>query len=547
MRGGIVISFARMNRILELDAPNRRARVQPGLINRDLSLRDGGVRSILRAGSVEPEDLDDRRQRRHERGRSALPLLRHDDEPRARRRVRRPRRRTRADQRRRCGLRPHRPARRQRRDARRADGHRRPAVAAAAQRCGSASQRSRTSRPPPRRFRRSSAPASSRPRSKSSTPSSSARSRRTIASGSRPMPARCCSSRWPARTKTSPSTSAPSRGSLATTARCRGVPRATPREREILWASRKGAAGALGRLAPNYYIQDACVPRTRLPQALHAVVEIARAPRPHGRQRLPRRRRQSASAAPVRPARSAPGGGGRRGRDRDSRGLHRPRRNDQRRARDRLREARDAEPACFPPPTSRRWGACAPRSILTALQSGQDLPERRGVRRSACDAADAVGRRRNARSVGVTAAATRDASALAVAQFAFGGRRRAAPGGRKRSRRSPPLGRLRRPGRGGRRVRRRNAAGDGGAAHALRRCAQHEGHRRTHRLRAARSHQRASSPGRPCADLARALRAERPVRTDRRAAAGCAGPSAGRSRRAGPGRAGVRTARRAIS
>ena len=48
------------------------------------------------------------------------------------------------------------------------------------------------------------------------------------------------------------------------------------REREILWASRKGAAGALGRLAPNYYIQDACVPRTRLPQALHAVVEITR-------------------------------------------------------------------------------------------------------------------------------------------------------------------------------------------------------------------------------------------------------------------------------
>jgi glycolate oxidase len=51
----------------------------------------------------------------------------------------------------------------------------------------------------------------------------------------------------------------------------------SPREREALWAGRKGAAGALGRLAPNYYIQDACVPRTKLPQALHAVDEIARA------------------------------------------------------------------------------------------------------------------------------------------------------------------------------------------------------------------------------------------------------------------------------
>ncbi len=36
--GGIVTSFARMNRILEVDAENQRARVQPGLVNSDLSL-----------------------------------------------------------------------------------------------------------------------------------------------------------------------------------------------------------------------------------------------------------------------------------------------------------------------------------------------------------------------------------------------------------------------------------------------------------------------------------------------------------------------------
>jgi glycolate oxidase len=48
------------------------------------------------------------------------------------------------------------------------------------------------------------------------------------------------------------------------------------RERDALWASRKGAAGALGRLAPNYYIQDATVPRTKLPQATHAINAIAR-------------------------------------------------------------------------------------------------------------------------------------------------------------------------------------------------------------------------------------------------------------------------------
>jgi glycolate oxidase len=54
---------------------------------------------------------------------------------------------------------------------------------------------------------------------------------------------------------------------------------AEPAERDALWQARKGAAGALGRIAPNYYIQDACVPRTRLPQALRRVGEIAAAHR----------------------------------------------------------------------------------------------------------------------------------------------------------------------------------------------------------------------------------------------------------------------------
>src|SRR5450631_1770965 len=37
VKGGLVVSFARMNRLLELDIANRRARVQPGLINLELS------------------------------------------------------------------------------------------------------------------------------------------------------------------------------------------------------------------------------------------------------------------------------------------------------------------------------------------------------------------------------------------------------------------------------------------------------------------------------------------------------------------------------
>jgi glycolate oxidase len=52
-------------------------------------------------------------------------------------------------------------------------------------------------------------------------------------------------------------------------------------ERELLWAGRKGAIGALGRIKPNYYLHDGVVPRTRLPDVLQRVGEIA------GHYRLP--------------------------------------------------------------------------------------------------------------------------------------------------------------------------------------------------------------------------------------------------------------------
>ncbi|MGH7861799.1 MAG: FAD-binding oxidoreductase [Candidatus Dormibacteraceae bacterium] len=47
-------------------------------------------------------------------------------------------------------------------------------------------------------------------------------------------------------------------------------------ERELLWAGRKGAIGALGHIKPNYYLHDGVVPRTRLPGVLEQVGEIAR-------------------------------------------------------------------------------------------------------------------------------------------------------------------------------------------------------------------------------------------------------------------------------
>ncbi|MBZ5516905.1 MAG: FAD-binding protein, partial [Acidobacteriia bacterium] len=39
-------------------------------------------------------------------------------------------------------------------------------------------------------------------------------------------------------------------------------------ERDLLWRGRKNAFGALGRISPNYYVQDGVIPRTRLPEML---------------------------------------------------------------------------------------------------------------------------------------------------------------------------------------------------------------------------------------------------------------------------------------
>ncbi len=50
----------------------------------------------------------------------------------------------------------------------------------------------------------------------------------------------------------------------------------TEEERHRYWAARKGAFGAMGRLAPNYYLHDAVVPRSRLPAIMREVMEIAR-------------------------------------------------------------------------------------------------------------------------------------------------------------------------------------------------------------------------------------------------------------------------------
>jgi glycolate oxidase len=48
-------------------------------------------------------------------------------------------------------------------------------------------------------------------------------------------------------------------------------------ERQLLWKGRKSAFGAVSRIAPDYYLHDTVVPRTRLVEVLRRVDEIAAA------------------------------------------------------------------------------------------------------------------------------------------------------------------------------------------------------------------------------------------------------------------------------
>jgi glycolate oxidase len=46
-------------------------------------------------------------------------------------------------------------------------------------------------------------------------------------------------------------------------------------ERDLIWKARKAAFAAMGRIAPNYYVQDGVIPRTRLPEVLARIDELA--------------------------------------------------------------------------------------------------------------------------------------------------------------------------------------------------------------------------------------------------------------------------------
>ena len=144
------------------------------------------------------------------------------------------------------------------------------------------------------------------------------------------------------------------------TARCSVRVAADDAERALLWKGRKSAFGAIARIAPDYYLHDAVVPRTRLVEVLRRVYEIADAHElitmnvfhagdgnlhPLHRVRPPRARRVGARV---------------RGGQRDPHHVHRGRRRAHRRARRRHREARPHAAAVLAR-RSRRAGPAARR------------------------------------------------------------------------------------------------------------------------------------------------------------------------------------------
>jgi glycolate oxidase len=46
-------------------------------------------------------------------------------------------------------------------------------------------------------------------------------------------------------------------------------------ERELFWKGRKSAFAAVGRISPDYYVQDGVIPRTALPPVLRRIAELA--------------------------------------------------------------------------------------------------------------------------------------------------------------------------------------------------------------------------------------------------------------------------------
>ena len=163
-------------------------------------------------------------------------------------------------------------------------------------------------------------------------------------------------------------------------------------QRARIWKGRKAAFAAMGRVSPNYYVQDGVVPRTKLPEVLGRIRALEQRDRAADRQRLPRRRRQPAPADLLRRADSGAGDAGRGSGRRDPHLLRRGRRIDHRRARRRRRQARLHAADVLRRRPRRDAGGARRVRPAAPLQPRQGASDAAAVRRSARPVPPASGR-----------------------------------------------------------------------------------------------------------------------------------------------------------
>ena len=153
-------------------------------------------------------------------------------------------------------------------------------------------------------------------------------------------------------------------------------------ERLLFWAGRKAAFPAVGRISPDYLCMDGTIPRAKLPLVLQRMQEMSVEIRPARRQCVSCRRRQPASADPLRRQQSRRARARRAIRRRYSAAVRRGRRRAHRRARRRRRKARPDAGDVF---RDRSQPAAARQMRLRRqepAQSRQSIPDLAPLRRA---------------------------------------------------------------------------------------------------------------------------------------------------------------------
>ena len=181
---------------------------------------------------------------------------------------------------------------------------------------------------------------------------------------------RCCWSKPTARRRKWPPRWRRSGACSPRPARPRFACRRTRRAPAVLVGPQGGVSGDRPHLA-GLLLHRRHDSARALPQVLRADRGAVGAVRAALRQRVPRRRRQPASAHPVRRQRRRRDRAHRGVRRRDPRAVHRGRRHDHRRARRRRREAAADVRAVPPGASSSAFSRSRRRSIRTAAQSRQ--------------------------------------------------------------------------------------------------------------------------------------------------------------------------------